>query len=65
MECGASDWFFRHFSAIPCIGQVADLTVGLGGRVILSEFPELCGVESGNCQPLANLRKLETDLLQS
>ena len=44
MECGASDGF-SGISANPCIGQVADLTVGLGGRVILSEFPELCGVE--------------------
>ena len=44
MECGASDGF-SGISANPCIGQVADLTVALGGRVILSEFPELCGVE--------------------
>ena len=44
MECGASDGF-SGISANPCIGQVADMTVGLGGRVILSEFPELCGVE--------------------
>jgi altronate hydrolase len=44
MECGASDGF-SGISANPCIGHVADLTVGLGGRVILSEFPELCGVE--------------------
>ena len=44
MECGASDGF-SGISANPCMGQVADLTVGLGGRVILSEFPELCGVE--------------------
>jgi altronate hydrolase len=44
VECGASDGF-SGISANPCIGQVADLTVGLGGRVILSEFPELCGVE--------------------
>ena len=44
MECGASDGF-SGISANPCIGHVADLTVGLNGRVILSEFPELCGVE--------------------
>jgi altronate hydrolase len=44
MECGASDGF-SGISANPCIGHIADLTVGLGGRVILSEFPELCGVE--------------------
>jgi len=44
MECGASDGF-SGISANPTIGRVADLLVGLGGRVILSEFPELCGVE--------------------
>ena len=44
MECGASDGF-SGISANPCIGHVADLTVALGGQVILSEFPELCGVE--------------------
>ena len=31
--------------AVPAMGHAADLTVALGGRVILSEFPELCGVE--------------------
>ena len=44
MECGASDGF-SGISANPAIGRVADLTVALGGKVILSEFPELCGVE--------------------
>ena len=43
-ECGASDGF-SGISANPTIGRVADLLVGIGGRVILSEFPELCGVE--------------------
>ncbi|MEM1294265.1 MAG: altronate dehydratase, partial [Verrucomicrobiota bacterium] len=44
MECGASDGF-SGISANPTIGQVSDLIVELGGRTILSEFPELCGVE--------------------
>lgn len=44
MECGASDGF-SGITANPTMGRVADLLVGLGGRVILSEFPELCGVE--------------------
>ena len=44
MECGASDGF-SGISANPALGKVADFVVGLGGRVILSEFPELCGVE--------------------
>ena len=32
-------------SANPAMGHTADLISALGGRVILSEFPELCGVE--------------------
>lgn len=44
MECGASDGF-SGISANPTIGQVSDMIVELGGRTILSEFPELCGVE--------------------
>ena len=44
MECGASDGF-SGISANPAMGHAADLLTALGGRVILSEFPELCGVE--------------------
>lgn len=44
MECGGSDGF-SGISANPAIGYVSDLVVSLGGSVILSEFPELCGVE--------------------
>ena len=44
MECGGSDGF-SGISANPTLGQVADFLVALGGKVILSEFPELCGVE--------------------
>jgi len=44
VECGASDGF-SGISANPVIGAVADRLVALGGSVILSEFPELCGVE--------------------
>lgn len=44
VECGGSDGF-SGISANPAIGAVADRLVALGGRVILSEFPELCGVE--------------------
>jgi altronate hydrolase len=44
VECGASDGF-SGISANPVIGHVSDLVVALGGSVILSEFPELCGVE--------------------
>lgn len=44
LECGASDGF-SGLSANPAIGYTSDLLVALGGSVILSEFPELCGVE--------------------
>jgi altronate hydrolase len=48
VECGGSDGF-SGISANPTIGQCADLLVGLNGSVILSEFPELCGVEQELC----------------
>jgi altronate hydrolase len=44
LKCGGSDGF-SGISANPAIGYTADLLAGLGGRTILSEFPELCGVE--------------------
>lgn len=44
LKCGGSDGF-SGISANPAIGHVSDLLVALGGRTILSEFPELCGVE--------------------
>jgi len=44
LECGGSDGF-SGISANPAIGYTSDLLVSLGGSVILSEFPELCGVE--------------------
>ena len=44
LECGGSDGF-SGISANPAVGHVSDLIVALGGKTILSEFPELCGVE--------------------
>ncbi|MFA6946238.1 MAG: altronate dehydratase family protein [Pedobacter sp.] len=44
LECGGSDGF-SGISANPAIGYTSDMIVALGGSVILSEFPELCGVE--------------------
>lgn len=44
LKCGGSDGF-SGISANPAIGHVSDLVAGLGGKTILSEFPELCGVE--------------------
>ena len=45
VECGGSDGF-SGISANPVIGRAMDHLVGKGGSVILSEFPELCGVEN-------------------
>lgn len=44
LKCGGSDGF-SGISANPSIGHVSDMVVALGGKTILSEFPELCGVE--------------------
>jgi len=46
LKCGGSDGF-SGLSANPAIGHTADLMAALGGRTLLSEFPELCGVEQG------------------
>jgi altronate hydrolase len=44
LECGGSDGF-SGISANPTLGYLSDILVGLGGSVVLAEFPELCGVE--------------------
>jgi len=44
LKCGGSDGF-SGISANPAIGHTADMLAAMGGRTILSEFPELCGVE--------------------
>ena len=44
LQCGGSDGF-SGLSANPAIGHVSDILAALGGIGILSEFPELCGVE--------------------
>lgn len=44
LECGGSDGF-SGISANPAIGYTSDMLTALGGSIILSEFPELCGVE--------------------
>ena len=44
LKCGGSDGF-SGITANPAIGRVSDLVAALGGKSILSEFPELCGVE--------------------
>jgi altronate hydrolase len=44
VKCGGSDGF-SGISANPAVGHCADLLVALGAKVVLAEFPELCGVE--------------------
>ena len=44
VKCGGSDGF-SGISANPAVGYTSDLVVALGGKILLAEFPELCGVE--------------------
>ncbi len=59
LECGASDGF-SGISANPTLGYVSDLLVALGGTTVLSEFPELNGVEQeliNRCKTKQNKKK--------
>ena len=66
LECGGSDGF-SGLSANPAIGYVSDLIVALGGSVILSEFPELSGVEQDFYDRCANKSDADKfiDLMQA
>ncbi len=44
VKCGGSDGF-SGISANPAVGYCADMVVALGGKILLAEFPELCGAE--------------------
>jgi altronate hydrolase len=44
LKCGGSDGF-SGITANPAMGYVSDIISALGGKTILAEFPELCGVE--------------------
>lgn len=44
VKCGGSDGF-SGVSANPAVGFTSDLLVALGAKVLLAEFPELCGAE--------------------
>ena len=44
VKCGGSDGF-SGISANPSVGYLSDLVVALGGKILLAEFPELCGAE--------------------
>ena len=58
LECGGSDGF-SGISANPTLGYVSDLIVGLGGSAILSEFPELNGVEQELINRCIDVKKAE------
>lgn len=58
LECGGSDGF-SGISANPTLGYVSDLIVALGGATVLSEFPELNGVEQELIDRCTNPEKAE------
>ena len=49
VKCGGSDGF-SGISANPVVGRLSDLVCASGGASVLSEFPELCGVEQELCR---------------
>ncbi len=59
VKCGGSDGF-SGISANPAVGHTADLLVALGGKILLAEFPELCGAEQNlidRCTTEASAKK--------
>jgi altronate hydrolase len=66
LQCGGSDGF-SGISANPAVGFVSDLVVGVGGTTLLSEFPELHGVEQELINRCANdaLAKRFSELMQT
>lgn len=61
LECGGSDGF-SGISANPALGYASDILAALGGSPILSEFPELCGVEQELVNRCINQEKADTFL---
>jgi altronate hydrolase len=55
LKCGGSDGF-SGISANPAIGHVSNMLAALGGKTLLSEFPELCGVEQSLINRCADTR---------
>jgi altronate hydrolase len=49
VKCGGSDGF-SGISANPVVGRLSDILCSVGGASVLSEFPELCGVEQDLCR---------------
>lgn len=63
LECGSSD-AFSGLSANPAVGEAADLIVGSGGTVILSEMTEMVGAENVLSRRAVN-EEVRTKLLES
>jgi altronate hydrolase len=62
VKCGGSDGF-SGISANPAVGYASDLLVALGAKVLLAEFPELCGAEQNiidRCENQATAEKFIT-----
>ncbi|MGN6532535.1 MAG: UxaA family hydrolase [Ginsengibacter sp.] len=66
VKCGGSDGF-SGISANPSVGYASDLLVALGGKVLLAEFPELCGAEQDILDRCVNsdIAKKFVDLMES
>ena len=66
LKCGGSDGF-SGISANPTLGYISDLLGELGGKTILSEFPELHGVEQELINRCASdeLAQRFSDLMQA
>jgi altronate hydrolase len=59
VKCGGSDGF-SGISANPAVGYFSDLLVALNGKILLAEFPELCGAEQeliDRCETNASAEK--------
>ncbi|MEO8766385.1 MAG: altronate dehydratase family protein [Ginsengibacter sp.] len=66
VKCGGSDGF-SGISANPAVGYASDMLVALGGKVLLAEFPELCGAEQNLIDRCVteNVAKKFIDLMES
>ncbi len=61
LQCGASDGY-SALTANPALGIAADMLVGAGGKVVLSETPEIFGAEDLLLRRAAN-SKVAQDLI--
>lgn len=61
LQCGASDGY-SALTANPALGVAADILVGAGGKVVLSETPEIYGAEDLLLRRAAN-PKVAQDLI--